>query len=120
MANLDVSDVLIDPDFMSRGLTCSRTAVVVGDNGRSQKTVTSHTFSGVVTTNNGLNMDRRDDGTLIKGAINIHTQFALSAGNVDTGIRYSFDSYNFKFYSVYFWKLFTWTWYSYGLPNTTS
>ena len=81
MANLDVSDVLIDPDFMSRGLTCSRTAVVVGDNGRSQKTVTSHTFSGVVTTNNGFNMDRRDDGTLIKGAINIHTQFVLSAGD---------------------------------------
>ena len=42
MANLDVSDVLLDPDFMSRGLTCTRTAVVVGDNGRSQKTVTSH------------------------------------------------------------------------------
>ena len=81
MANLDVSDVLLDPDFMSRGLTCTRTAVVVGDNGRSQKTVTLHTFSGVVTTNNGFNMDRRDDGTLIKGAINIHTQFVLSAGD---------------------------------------
>ena len=26
-------------------------------------------------------MDRRDDGTLIKGAINIHTQFVLSAGD---------------------------------------
>lgn len=84
MANLDVSDVLIDPDFMSRGLICNRTAVVVGDNGRSQKTVTSHTFSGVVTTNNGFNMDRRDDGTLIKGAINIHTQFALNAGDAES------------------------------------
>ena len=81
MAGLDVSDVLLDPDFMSRGLTCTRTAVVVGNNGRSQKTVTSHTFSGVVTTNNGFKMDRRDDGTLIKGAINIHTQFVLSAGD---------------------------------------
>ncbi|ENX58784.1 MULTISPECIES: hypothetical protein [Acinetobacter] len=83
MARLDVSDVLLDPDFMDSGIVCNRTAVVVGDNGRSQETKTSTTFAGVVTTNNGLNMDRRPDGTLIKGAINIHTKFALIQGDAN-------------------------------------
>lgn len=83
MARLDVSDVLLDPDFMDTGIVCNRTAVVVGNNGRSQETKTSTTFAGVVTTNNGLNMDRRPDGTLIKGAINIHTRFALIPGDAN-------------------------------------
>ncbi|NNP67546.1 hypothetical protein [Acinetobacter sp. Ac_5812] len=84
MARLDVSDVLLDPDFMDIGIACNRTAVIVGNNGRSQETITTTTFAGVVTTNSGLNMDRRPDGTLIKGAINIHTKFALSSGNTET------------------------------------
>lgn len=84
MARLDVSDVLLDPDFMDTGIICNRTAVIVGNNGRSQETITTTTFAGVVTTNSGLNMDRRPDGTLIKGAINIHTKFALSSGNTET------------------------------------
>nr|WP_245201839.1 hypothetical protein [Acinetobacter nosocomialis] len=63
------------------GIICKRTQVIVGNNGRSQETTTSTPFNGVVTTNNGINMDRRPDGTLIKGAINIHTQFALIAGD---------------------------------------
>ncbi|WP_179995590.1 hypothetical protein [Acinetobacter sp. YH16053] len=81
MATLDVSRVLLDPKFASRGIVCHRTKVDVGANGRSQKTETTHTFSGVVTTNDGSKMDRRPDGTLIKGAINIHTRFALSSGD---------------------------------------
>ncbi|HCW5939810.1 hypothetical protein NYY56_19025 [Acinetobacter baumannii] len=84
MAQLDVSDVLLDPDFMDTGIICKRTEVIVGNNGRSQETTTSTPFDGVVNTNNGLNMDRRADGTLIKGAINIHTQFALTSGDKNT------------------------------------
>ncbi|MFV5443337.1 hypothetical protein [Acinetobacter oleivorans] len=83
MANLDVSDVLLDPDFMEMGIVCKRTEVIVGNNGRSQETITNTSFSGVVTTNNGIKMDRRADGTLIKGAINIHTQFALIQGDAN-------------------------------------
>ncbi|WP_291348094.1 MULTISPECIES: hypothetical protein [unclassified Acinetobacter] len=84
MARLDVSDVLLDPDFMDTGIVCNRTVVIVGNNGRSQEAKKSTPFAGVVTTNSGLNMDRRPDGTLIKGAINIHTKFALSSGNTET------------------------------------
>lgn len=83
MATLDVSRVLLDPKLVSRGIVCHRTEVDVGSNGRSQKTETTHTFSGVVTTNDGSKMDRRPDGTLIKGAINIHTRFVLSSGDAD-------------------------------------
>ena len=83
MATLDVSRVLLDPKLVSRGIICHRTEVVMGDNGRGQKTETTHTFSGVVTTNDGSKMDRRPDGTLIKGAINIHTRFVLSSGDAD-------------------------------------
>jgi len=81
---LDVSDVLLDPDFMYKGIICKRTEVIVGNNGRPQETTTTTPFNGVVTTNNGIKMDRRADGTLIKGAINIHTQFALIAGDKNT------------------------------------
>lgn len=83
MAKLDVSDVLSDPDFVSRGIVCYRLSMVIGDNGRPQSTMVNHTFNGVVTTNNGDNMDRKADGTLIKGAINIHTRFALSEGDAE-------------------------------------
>ncbi|WP_335991402.1 hypothetical protein [Acinetobacter bereziniae] len=84
MARLDVSDVLLDPDFMDTGIVCNRTTVIVGNNGRSQETITTTTFAGVATTNSGLNMDRQPDGTLIKGAINIHTKFALISGDTET------------------------------------
>lgn len=80
MANLDVSDVLLDPDLMEKGLVCNRISVKVGDNGRSIKTEASHPFNAVVTTNSGINLDRQPDGTIIKGAINLHTRFALIAG----------------------------------------
>lgn len=83
MANLDLSDVLLDPDFMTMDLVCKRLAVSVGNNGRSNKSEQSFQFSGVVTTNNGQNMDRREDGTLIKGAINIHTRTELTAGDTN-------------------------------------
>lgn len=83
MANLDVSDVLLDPDFMERGLVCNRISVKAGDNGRPIKTETTHKLSAVVTTNSGINLDRQPDGTIIKGAINLHTRFALTAGDKD-------------------------------------
>lgn len=81
MPGLDVSDVLLDPDFISKGIDCKRTAVIVGNNGRPQTTVTNHKFNGVVTSNDGFKLDRRPDGTVIKGAINIHTRFVLTEGD---------------------------------------
>ena len=45
MADLDVSDVLLDPDFMTMDLVCKRLAVTVGNNGRSNKSEQSFQFS---------------------------------------------------------------------------
>ncbi len=84
MATLDISNILLDPRFISHSLICHRYAVVVNGNGRTETNVTSSPFVGVVTTNNGLRMDRREDGTLIKGAINIHTAFQLIPGDAQT------------------------------------
>jgi len=83
MPGLDVSDVLLDPDFMSRGLICTRIAVKTGSNGRAEKEITQHVFNAVVTTNDGDKLDRKPDGTVIKGAINVHTRFVLSEGDAD-------------------------------------
>lgn len=84
MPNLDVSDVLLDPDFMTNDLIRKRISVKASDKGKPIYIEETTTFCGVVTTNSGLNMDRREDGTLIKGAINIHTQFGLTSGDANT------------------------------------
>ncbi|MBF7687077.1 hypothetical protein [Acinetobacter rathckeae] len=84
MPNLDVSDVLLDPDFMTTELLCNRTQVTVKQNGTADTSLQSIPFAGVVTTNSGLKMDRKEDGTLVKGAINIHTQFHLISGDSST------------------------------------
>lgn len=83
MANLEISDVLLDPDFMSRGLICRRISVEVSNKGRSKTIETTHQFNAVVTSNEGEKLDRQPDGTVMKGAINIHTRFVLSTGDSD-------------------------------------
>lgn len=81
MALLDVTDVLLDPDFMDRGLVCKRTIQVVGDNGRPTDTVTVTTFSAVVTSDKGDIMERLAGGERKKGSIIVHTIFQLQAGD---------------------------------------
>ena len=49
MANLDVSDVLLDPDFMDKGLICKRIKVTISNKGRDELTETVHKFNAVVT-----------------------------------------------------------------------
>lgn len=82
MPNLDVSDVLFDPDFMVKGIQLTRTSITV-QNGRGVPTVENLTFDGVVTNNNGDKMNRMQDGTLIQASINIHTRFVLMEGDAD-------------------------------------
>lgn len=43
MATLDVSRVLLDPKLASRGIIATGLKLVMGDNGRGQKTETTHT-----------------------------------------------------------------------------
>lgn len=83
MALLDVSDVLLDPDFMDAGLVCKRSTQLIGSDGRATNTVTTTSFTGVVTSDSGDLLERLSAGERKKGSITIHTQFALSSGGPD-------------------------------------
>ncbi|MDI2595020.1 hypothetical protein POF45_26880 [Pseudomonas sp. 681] len=84
MAQLDVTDVLLDPDFMDTGLACKRQVLAVGDNGRATSTETNIAFAGVVTSDKGDILERLAGGERKKGSITVHTIFALTAGDGDT------------------------------------
>jgi len=80
MALLDVTDVLLDPDFMNTGLVCERTAQVVGSDGIAVNTPSFVPFSAVVTNDSGDILERIATGERIKGNITVHTQFVLNDG----------------------------------------
>ena len=84
MALLDVSEVLLDPDFMDTGLACQRQVLVVGNDGRTTSTQTNIAFAGVVTSDKGDILERLAGAERKKGSITIHTIFPLTAGDGDT------------------------------------
>ncbi|MCM2483378.1 hypothetical protein ACVCIC_04815 [Burkholderia glumae] len=83
MALLDVTDVLLDPDFMDAGLICNRMTQTVDVHGRATNTVTPITFSAVVTSDSGDLLHRNADGGRIVGSITLHTPFRLRDGGPD-------------------------------------
>lgn len=86
MAQLDVTEILLDPDFMDTGLVCKRSTQTVGDNGRATNTATSTPFAGVVTSDKGDILERIAGGERKKGSITIHTMFRLTAGSGEDSI----------------------------------
>lgn len=77
MALLDVTDVLLDPDFADYDLQCERTQLEIGEDGVARKTSELTQFTGVVTPDTGETLERSGEGERIKGRITIHTKFAL-------------------------------------------
>lgn len=86
MAQLDASEILLDPDFMDTGLVCKRFLQVVNDHGRAQNTQTVTPFAAVVTSDKGDILERIAGGERKKGSITVHTMFRLSAGNGEDSI----------------------------------
>ena len=86
MAQLDVTEILLDPDFMDTGLVCKRSVQSVGDNGRATNSVASTPFAGVVTSDKGDILERIAGGERKKGSITIHTMFRLTAGSGENSI----------------------------------
>ncbi len=80
MAFLDVTDVLMDPDFMDAGLICNRMAQSVDDHGRAANAATATPFGAVVTNDKGDILHRNADGSRILGSITLHTPFRLIDG----------------------------------------
>jgi hypothetical protein len=77
---LDVTSVLLDPYFVTKGLTCVRNSQVIDDNGIATNTPTTFTFNGVVTNDTGDLLVRLAEGSRVQASITIHTRFKLQDG----------------------------------------
>ncbi|RQR87723.1 MULTISPECIES: hypothetical protein [unclassified Burkholderia] len=80
MPFLDVSDVLLDPDFMDLTLSVTRNEQTVGDDGNSIITSMLVPFYAVVTSLSGSVLHRVAEGEHISDTITVHTQFKLIGG----------------------------------------
>ena len=114
MPLLDVSDVLLDPDFMDTSLVCHRQVQTVDEDNFAKNTVQDIPFSGVVTVDRSLEARRMEAGQNISGAILIVTQFRLTQGQPGTDSTPRLDAdivtFNGRDYRVTFVDLYT----SYG------
>lgn len=79
MPDLDVSDILDDPDFAT-SFTVKRNVATTGANGRATYTATETPTTGVVTSDAGQNLSRTADARNAVGRIMIHTKFFLYSG----------------------------------------
>jgi hypothetical protein len=80
MPTLDVSSVLLSPEFCDTRLKCIRSSQTVGDDGIAVNTTQTTRFSGVVTADSGLDLRRDPEGSRVTGTISIITMFFLQDG----------------------------------------
>ena len=81
MAQLDVTDILADPDFMDTGLECERLTQTITGDGLAVNTPTILPFSAVVTSDKGDMLVRLATGERAEGSITVHTRFTLNDGS---------------------------------------
>lgn len=81
MPLLDVTEVLLDPDFADDSLICRRQIQTTDDDNFPINTPQEVPFSGVVTVDRSLEARRMAAGQNINGAILIVTQFRLTQGS---------------------------------------
>ncbi|MBN5205179.1 head-tail adaptor [Serratia marcescens] len=80
MPLIDVTEVLLDPDFVDTTLVCHRQIQSRDDDNFTTNTQQDIPFSGVVTVDHSLEARRMAAGQNINGAILIVTQFRLTQG----------------------------------------
>ncbi|EPB4501055.1 head-tail adaptor [Yersinia enterocolitica] len=100
MPNLDVTDVLFDPDFCDMSLVVKRNVQTVDVDGFATNTVTEKGFAGVVTVDRSLESRRMMSGNVIGGAILIVTVERLTQGQ--TGRDADIVTYQNRDYRVTF------------------
>lgn len=83
MALLDVSDVLLDPDFAD-SLQADRITKTVGNDGIAIETKTTKRLTGVVTNAGGDRLKRLAIGERVDGCILVHCRYRLNEGDVIT------------------------------------
>ncbi|MCP9270231.1 head-tail adaptor [Xenorhabdus sp. XENO-1] len=104
MPLLDVSEILLDPDFVDMSLVCHRSTQTIDDDGFTKNSVQNLPFAGVVTVDRSLEAKRMEAGQSISGAILIVTQFRLTQGyqGVDADIvTYQRRQYRVTFVDPY-------------------
>ncbi|CAI1547436.1 MULTISPECIES: head-tail adaptor [Serratia] len=106
MPLLDVTEVLLDPDFVDFSLVCRRQIQTTDDDNFPINTPQEIPFTGVVTVDRSLEARRMAAGQNINGAILIVTQFRLTQGSksVNDGPNLDADlvTYNGGLYRVTF------------------
>lgn len=100
MPTLDVSDVLMSPEFLDMSLVVTRSVQSVDQDGFPQNTPIQTPFGGVVTVDRSLEARRMQAGQVIGGAILIITTFRLTNGN--TGVDADIVTYRGRDYRVTF------------------
>ncbi|AER32354.1 MULTISPECIES: hypothetical protein [Pantoea] len=100
MPDLDVTDILFDPDFCDTTLVVKRRSMAVNDDGFGKNTVTSSPFAGVVTVDKSLESRRLEAGQVVHGAILIVTTERLTQGQ--TGRDADIVTYQGRDYRVSF------------------
>lgn len=80
MPTLDVSDVLLSPEFYDPNLWYRRNSQTVDDDGFPTNTPVRQQFGGVVTVDRSLEAKRMQAGQVVAGAILIVTQTRLING----------------------------------------
>lgn len=100
MPLLDVTEVLLDPDFMDTSLICRRNTQTIDNDGFTHNDSVTLPFAGVVTVDRSLEARRMEAGQNIAGAILIVTQFRLTQGQ--PGVDADVVTYNGRDYRVTF------------------
>ncbi|SCC65826.1 head-tail adaptor [Kosakonia oryziphila] len=92
MPFLDMSDVIMDPDFLDTSLVCHRQIQTLDEDNFPTNTPQDFPFSGVVTVDRSLEAKRMAAGQNINGAILIVTQFRLTQGQAGTDAAARLDA----------------------------
>ncbi|WP_227136584.1 head-tail adaptor [Kosakonia radicincitans] len=92
MPFLDMSDIIMDPDFLDTSLVCHRQIQTLDADNFPTNTPQDFPFSGVVTVDRSLEAKRMAAGQNINGAILIVTQFRLTQGQPQTDTAPRFDA----------------------------
>lgn len=100
MPDLDVTDILFDPDFCDTTLTVTRSMQTVSRLGRAVATKETVPFAGVVTVDKSLESRRMEAGSVVHGAILIVTTERLTQGQ--TGRDADIVTYQGRDYRVSF------------------
>ena len=108
MPFLDVTDVLLDPNFCDYTLVCTRNTQTVDADGFTTNVSQDIPFNGVVTVDRSLEARRMAAGQSIGGAILVVTTFRLTHGQ--PGQDADVVLYNGRHYRVTFVDPYT----SYG------